>query len=92
MSKTLDGFTYYPSTRKNKKLMVEVDGEMIHFGAYPYEHYYDRTGLLDKKLNHKDKKRRKLYRQRHSNVLLKNGKKAYLDPHQPAYHSYFILW
>lgn len=85
-------YDYQLSDKKDKKLKVIVNNKTIHFGASGYQHYYDRTELLDKKLNHKDNARREKYRLRHKKILLKNGKPAYLDPNQPAYHSYYILW
>ena len=59
-------FTYMRSTAKNKKLMVvSPKGKLIHFGDLRYQHFFDKTGLLDKKLNHKDKVRRISYLQRY---------------------------
>ena len=85
-------YEYARSTRKDKKLMTTVDGKTIHFGASGMEHYYDKTGLLDTKLNHKNKERRELYKKRHSAIKLKDGSRAIDDPKQPAYHSLKILW
>ena len=67
--------TYQTKSGKTKK---------IYFGATGYEHYFDRTGLLDKKLNHKDPERRKLYRARHTNDRL--------DEPSAGLLSWFILW
>lgn len=85
-------YTYFLSNRKGKKLYTVVNGKQVHFGASGMEHYYDRTGLLPKVLNHKDTKRRERYRRRHGAIKLKNGKLAINDPGSPAYHSLRILW
>ena len=85
-------YEYKKSTRADKKLMTKVDGKTIHFGASGMEHYNDQTGLLDKKLNHNDPKRRKAYRDRHGVIKTKDGSLAKDDPSQPAYHSWKILW
>jgi hypothetical protein len=59
------------SEKKEKKLKAtfvnkETGNEnTIHFGDLAYQHYYDKSKLLNKSLNHKDKKRRALYRLRH---------------------------
>jgi hypothetical protein len=84
-------YDYKKSTRNNKKLMVSVNGKLIHFGDINYEHYNDKTGIYSSK-NHNDSKRRVNYRARHSNIKLKDGTKAVNNPMSPAYHSYKILW
>lgn len=74
------------STRKNKKLMIRIStdgyGKTIHFGSRYASDY----------LQHNDEQRRQRYRARASKILLKDGTPAYLDPNQPAYYSYNILW
>jgi len=72
--------TYQTKAGKTKKIYfggVREDGQ-------PYEHYFDKTGLLDKKLNHKDKERRRLYRARHTNDRL--------DEPSPGLLSWHLLW
>jgi hypothetical protein len=91
-SAIVDGYKYFKSDRKDKKLMVEVDGEWIHFGNPNYQHYFDRTGLLNKKLNHKDNERRKLYLLRATNIKDNSGRYTYKDPHSANYHAVNILW
>jgi len=78
-------FTYKISTKKNKKLMVEVNGKIIHFGQLPYQHFKDLTGLLPKSLNHGDKKRQKSYLARTKNKFAK-------DINSPNFHSRKVLW
>jgi hypothetical protein len=92
-------YDYHKSTRKDKKLMVNVDrptGGMtwIHFGGDPSSatHYFDKTGLLDKKLNHKDKKKRAAWIARHSAIKTKDGKRVIDNPYSAAYHSLRVLW
>lgn len=62
------------SDKPNKKLMAFYDEngktKKIYFGATGYEHFFDKTGLLDPKLNHLDPVRRERYRKRHANDKL----------------------
>tara|TARA_R110002167_G_scaffold288193_1_gene493219 strand:+ start:574 stop:855 length:282 start_codon:yes stop_codon:yes gene_type:complete len=93
MGKKIGKFTYMISTAKNKKLMVvSPSGKLLHFGDIRHEHYYDKTGLLDKKLNHKDKVRRISYLQRTAKIIRKDGSKTKDDPESSNYHSRKILW
>lgn len=85
-------YNYELSERKDKKLKAKVGDKWVHFGATGYSHFFDKTKLLNKDLNHLDEKRRANYRKRHKEILLKDGRKAISDPKQPAYHSYYILW
>ena len=77
-------FYYSKSTRPGKKLMAVVGNKTIHFGAAGYEHYFDRTGLLPKRLNHKDSERRSRYHSRHSS----DGN----DTSTAGWHAKKILW
>lgn len=92
-------YTYYKSSRKDKKLMTNIDEKTggstwVHFGSKKplMEHYFDKTGLLDKKLNHGDKDRRKSYLARAKSIKDKNGKLTKDNPYSPNYHSIRILW
>lgn len=85
-------YEYKLSTNKNKKLMVIVNNKTIHFGQKGYEHFKDRTGLLDKKLNHGDKERRKRYLSRATNIKDKSGKLTANNPESANYHAIRILW
>jgi hypothetical protein len=85
-------YEYKLSTNKNKKLMVKVNNKIIHFGQKGYEHFFDKTELLDKKLNHGDKERRKRYLLRAKNIKDKSGKLTANNPESPNYHSIRILW
>lgn len=85
-------YDYKLSTKKGKKLMVEVNGRTIHFGDISMEHFKDATGLLPKRLNHGDEKRRKNYLTRSAGIKNKSGKLTKDDPNSPNYHSRRILW
>ncbi len=65
-------YTIKKSDKKDKKLVAsyEEGGKVkkIHFGATGYSHYFDKTGILPKELNHGDKERRRLYRARHEPI------------------------
>jgi hypothetical protein len=88
----VDGYQYFKSDRKDKKLMVKINDEWIHFGNSNYEHYFDRTELLNKKLNHKDEARRKLYLLRATGITDKNGRYTYKDHTSANHHAISILW
>jgi hypothetical protein len=85
-------FEYKKSTHKDKKLMVNVNDKWIHFGQKNYEHYFDKTHLLDPKLNHLDKKRREEYLARASGIKNKENKLTKDDITSPNYHAINILW
>lgn len=84
-------YDYKKSTRKDKKLMVVVDGKTIHFGNPQYEQYKDKSGLW-KSLNHLDLKRRKNYLARAKAIRNKEGKLTKDIPTSPNYHAIRILW
>ena len=85
-------YNYELSTKKNKKLMVIVNNKTIHFGDIRYQHFNDSTNLLDKKLNHRDKKRQASYLARARGIKNKQGQLTYKDPTSPNYHAVKILW
>ena len=85
-------YNYELSKNKNKKLMVVVNNKTIHFGDIRYQHFNDSTGLLDKKLNHRDKKRQENYLKRAKGIKNKEGKLTYKDPTSPNYHAVRVLW
>ena len=72
--------------------MVEVKGKTIHFGDITMEHHKDLTGLLPKKLNHGDEKRRKNYLTRSAGIKNKKGELTKDNPLSPNYHSRRVLW
>ena len=88
----IGSYDYQLSNNKNKKLMVVVDNKKIHFGDIRYQHFKDKTGLLDKKLNHNDKKRQTNYLKRSKGIKNKMGELTYKDPLSPNYHSIRVLW
>ena len=82
----INGYDYKKSTKKDKKLMVVVNGKTIHFGDTAYEQYRDKTGLLPKSSNHNDDKRRQRYLKR------ARGIKGADDVNSANYHAINILW
>ncbi len=84
MSVKVGRYTYELSDRKNKKLKTIVSGKEIHFGDKRYKHYFDKTGLLSKRLNHGDEDRRRNY--------LTRTKPLGNDPTKANYHARKILW
>lgn len=62
----------------------------------PYEQYEDKFGLYSN-YDHKDKKRRKNYRNRHTGITMKRPEDnievpAYQYKYSPAWFSYHYLW
>jgi hypothetical protein len=90
--KTINGYKYYVSDKPNKKLMVDVNGKRIYFGATGYEQFKDKTFLLDPDTNHLDPKRRKNYLSRSLKIKDKKGNLTYLNPESANYHAIRILW
>ena len=90
-SVTLGKYIYCKSTRPGKKLMVKVNGKIIHFGDANMEHYKDRTGFWKSK-DHGDKARRVSYRKRAGGIKGKDGKPTFKNPNSANYHSYNVLW
>lgn len=91
-SKVIDGYRFFKSEKPKKKLKVEIDGKWVHFGQHPYEHFFDKTGLLDKSLNHGDDLRRKRYLQRSMPIRDKEGNYTVNDKTSPNYWSVRALW
>ena len=90
-------YDYEKSTRKGKKLMTRVKQsngkiKIIHFGSENMQHYLDKTGLLPKKLNHSDEKRRQSYLKRSKGIKNKKNELVYLNPESANYHSIKVLW
>jgi hypothetical protein len=56
------------------------------------EHYFDKTGLLDKRLNHMDKERKRLYLLRSAGIRNKDGKLTKDDINSGNHHARVILW
>jgi hypothetical protein len=88
----IDGLRFERSERKNKKLKVFKDGKWIHFGDNRYEHFLDRTGLLNPELSHYDMTRRHRYLSRALKIKNKNGELTAYDDISPNYFSTNILW
>ena len=84
-------FNYEKSTRKDKKLMVIVNGKKIHFGARNMQHYKDKSGIW-KSLDHLDPKRRKNYLARAKGIRNKEGTLTKDIETSPNYHAIRVLW
>ncbi len=84
-------YNYEKSTRPDKKLMVKVKGEIIHFGSRQMEHFKDKTGIWKSK-DHNDESRRQNYLRRSAGIKNKEGKLTKDDPMSPNYHARKILW
>jgi hypothetical protein len=91
-SKVIDGYRFFKSEKPKKKLKVEINGKWVHFGQLPYEHFFDKTGLLDKDLNHGDDLRRKRYLQRSIPIRDKEGNYTVNDKNSPNYWAVRVLW
>ena len=84
-------YNYEKSTRKGKKLMVEVDGKTIHFGDATRQHFKDKTGIWSSK-DHNDKKRRKNYLTRSAGIKDGKGNLTKDNPLSSNFHSRKVLW
>jgi hypothetical protein len=91
-SKKIGKYTYFLSEKKNKKLKVKINNNWIHFGDNRYQHFKDKTELLDPELNHSDNERRKRYLSRASKILDKEGNLTANNPESPNFHAIKILW
>ena len=81
------------STRKNKKYMVKVDNDWVHFGDTRYEQFFDNVPLkLYSNLNHNNKERRKNYLARAKAITDKDGKLTWKNKKSPNYWSVNWLW
>lgn len=85
-------YTYMLSDSKRKKLQTYVNGKILHFGQVGYKHFFDKSGLLDPRLNHKNKKRRDGYLKRAKGIKDKYGNLTWNNPESSNYHSIRILW
>jgi len=72
----------YFSTRKDKKLMVKVGGEWVHFGQEGYEDY----------LEHGDTRRRAAYLARSAKIRDGSGRLTRNLPSSANYWARRVLW
>ena len=86
----IDGLHFFKSERKNKKLKVWYPrlNKFIHFGDSRYQHFYDKTGLLDERYNHYDDKRRQNYLKRSKGINKGRNNKI----PSPNFFSQNYLW
>lgn len=77
--------TIQASDRNGKRAsIITPKGKIVHFGIYPYK-----TGTF---IDHNDLKLRDNWRSRHSMIKTGDGKYAYMNPEQPSYYAYNLLW
>ena len=88
----INKLNYELSDKPKYKLKVLVNGKYIYFGSAGMEHYFDKTGLLDKKLNHNNSERRRLYLLRSAGIRRKDGTLTKDDKTSANYFSRKILW
>ena len=81
------------SSPKKLQVIFKVNDQLykINFGDKRYDHYYDKTGLLDKKFNHLDKDRRKRYLTRASKIKDFTGFNTVNSPFSPNFYSVRLL-
>jgi hypothetical protein len=91
-SKVINKQRFFLSEKPHKKLKVRVGDTWVHFGDDRYQHFFDRTGLLDKSYNHLDDKRRERYLKRASNIRDKEGNLTKDNPLSSNYYSIRLLW
>jgi hypothetical protein len=83
---------YELSDKPKYKLKVLVNGKYIYFGSAGMEHFFDKTRLLNSKLNHNDKERREKYLNRSGGIRRKDGTLTKDDITSANYHSRTVLW
>jgi hypothetical protein len=88
----IGGYEYSLSPRKDFKLRTKVNGKTIDFGRAGYQHFNDKTGLLDKSLNHGDLKRRANYLTRSAGIKDGKGRLTKDNPEFANYHARRLLW
>jgi hypothetical protein len=88
----INKLNYEISDKPKYKLKVLVNGKYIYFGSAGMEHYFDKTGLLDPKLNHNDNQRRRLYLLRSAGIRKKDGTLTKDDINSANHHSRTVLW
>ena len=70
------------SDRKDKKIMVVIDGKKIHYGAKDSVSYIEEP----------NEKKRQSYQNRSSKIKNKAGEYTYLIKYTPNFLSYCSLW
>lgn len=94
----LSGVSHFERGKGQYKYRAVLkNGKTVSFGARGYEHFKDSVpknmgGGLYSHLDHKDQKRRNLYRIRHSAVYTSDGKLAHTKKYSPAWFSWHFLW
>jgi len=88
----IDGLRFEKSEKKNKKLKVFYNNNWIHFGDDRYQHFFDKTFLLPKSMNHNNPIRQQNYLNRASNIRDKEGNLTAYDKNSPNYYAINYLW
>jgi hypothetical protein len=88
----IDGLIFQKSEKKNKKLKVYKNNNWIHFGDNRYQHFFDKTTLLNPDLNHFDPIRRQKYLNRALNIRDKEGNLTAYEKNSPNYYAVNYLW
>ena len=98
----VDGYFYARSRSAGKKLdaLVPVYDpfnrsyalKRVPFGKVGYEHYRDRTGLLDPALNHGDAQRRRNFLRRSAAIKDRDGRLTAANPLSANFHARRVLW
>jgi len=77
------GATKFGSSRaKGKRFYVIYGGRRINFGLRGGSTFID----------HRDEKKRRAWRARHSKIKMKDGSLAYKKKTQPSFWSWNLLW
>lgn len=74
--------------------IIRGEYKIVNFGKPGYQQYRDKIGKWSK-YDHRDKKRRELYRKRHSKIMIDisgTSRPSYLVPFTAEYFSYNLLW
>lgn len=89
-------YFYCLSSRKDKKLQTVIwDGQKfhtVHFGDPKYQHFHDKTGLLDPNLNHGNEKQRESYLARSAEIRDQEGRQTHKNPLSANFHARRVLW
>ena len=85
-----DGIKFIRGPSKYKYTAILPNRRRVNFGDKRYQQYKDKIGMYSY-LDHRDLKRRALYRIRHA-AITANGLRAIDVKYSPAWFSYHYLW
>lgn len=78
----LGGMNLRPSTRFNKRYMIEYDGQIIHFGSKTGQTFID----------HRNEDIKSAWYARHSKITNGYGQRVITLKSSPSYWSAVLLW